>query len=133
MPSPCGRCPWRRDVSPGEFSLDRFLSLWQTSHQPQGFNTLEEVLGQPMFACHKTPEGQEKSCAGWLAVAGESNLAVRFALSTGRFPPAVLSAGADWPELYDSFEEMVEHMADPLPQPGWREAMEEIHRGSRRI
>ena len=29
-------------------------------------------LGSPMFACHKTAEGKEQACAGWLAVVFEA-------------------------------------------------------------
>ncbi|MFF7198321.1 DUF6283 family protein [Streptomyces sp. NPDC008079] len=110
---PCGRCPWRKDVSPGEFSLERFKSLWNTSHQPDpnAIRSGEDVLGQPMFACHKTPEGNEKSCAGWLAVAGYNNLAVRYAVAVGTLPESALTPGDGWPELFSSFEEMVERQA----------------------
>lgn len=123
MDRPCGRCPWRRDVPPGEFSLERFLALWKTSHQPPVYDRPEEVEQQPMFACHKTPEGQERACAGWLAVAGWSNIAVRIAVLFCTLPREALQPGRDWPELFESFEEMVERQADPPPPADWTVSM----------
>lgn len=122
MTRPCPRCPWRKDVSPGEFPLERFLSLWSTSHQVE-YVTIEDIAEQPMFACHLTREGQEKACAGWLAVAGHANLRVRMDIARGSLPMHVLQPLPDWPELFDSFEEMVERQAVPLPPAGWTEAL----------
>jgi hypothetical protein len=59
-----------------------------------------------MFACHKTAEGREIACAGWLAVVGHHHLGVRFAVAMGRLDAAVLVSGPDWPMLYGSYSEM---------------------------
>lgn len=66
----------------------------------------EAHLGAPLFACHKSPEGQEWACAGWLATVGYDHLGVRFALITGRLPWEAMSPDADWPGLHSSYEEM---------------------------
>ena len=63
-------------------------------------------LSAPMFGCHKSPEGREYACAGWLAVAGADHLGVRLAVAMRTLPGEALSPGADWPELYGSYEEM---------------------------
>jgi hypothetical protein len=59
-----------------------------------------------MFACHKSPEGREYACAGWLAAVGHHHLGVRLAVITGRLDAAALEPGADWPALFESFGEM---------------------------
>lgn len=64
-----------------------------------------------MFACHKTAEGKEQACAGWLAVAGVEHIGIRLAIAQGRLDPAVLSPGDGWPELFGSFEEMADMQA----------------------
>jgi hypothetical protein len=61
-----------------------------------------------MFACHKSPEGREEACAGWLAVAGRDHIGVRLAVVQKRLPEEVLDAGPDWPPLFASYEEMAE-------------------------
>lgn len=106
---PCAECPWRRDVAPGMFSRDRFDALASTSGRPGQ----EAKLGAPMFACHKSPEGAEDACAGWLAVAGGEHIGVRFAVAQRRLDPALLTPGEGWPELFGSFEEMADTQAVP--------------------
>ncbi|NDK24708.1 hypothetical protein FSY75_09505 [Streptomyces sp. TR1341] len=59
-----------------------------------------------MFACHKTKEGRERACAGWLAAVGHRHIGVRLAVAQGRLPAEVLTPGDGWPELFDSYEEM---------------------------
>lgn len=102
---PCAECPWRRDTPPGQFAACRYEGLTETSTQPQ-VASVADIVRQPMFACHKSPEGREEACAGWLAVAGHENLAVRLAVATGRLPGVALEPGEGWPRLFDSFEEM---------------------------
>lgn len=93
------------------FSRERFDALADTSGRPGH----EAPLGAPMFACHKSPEGSEDACAGWLAVAGFEHIGVRFAVAQGRLDPAVCSPGEDWPPLFDSFEEMADTQAASVP------------------
>lgn len=99
---PCPNCPWRRDVEPGEFPACRYDALAATAGQPG----TEADLFAPLFACHKSREGAEYACAGWLASVGRDHLGVRFAVITGRLDPATLDPGPDWPPLFDSYAEM---------------------------
>ncbi|MCM6774520.1 DUF6283 family protein [Nocardia sp. CDC159] len=104
---PCAECPWRRDTAPGQFSQDRFDYLAATTGSPG-----QEVwLDAPLFACHKSPEGHEEACAGWLATVGYYHLGVRLAVHSKRLDPAALEAGPDWPELHTSYSDMVEAKA----------------------
>ncbi|TKG60378.1 hypothetical protein FCN18_35595 [Prauserella endophytica] len=59
-----------------------------------------------MFACHKTADGQEQACAGWLAVAGVHHLGVRLAVAIGRLAPETLNPTPGWPPLFGSFQQM---------------------------
>jgi hypothetical protein len=61
-----------------------------------------------MFACHKSPDGREEACAGWLAVTGSEHLGVRMAVLTGRLEPEQLRPREGWPELFSSYAEMAE-------------------------
>lgn len=99
---PCNECPWRRDTPPGKFPAERYEALRNTSGQPGH----EAPLDSPLFACHKTAEGQEQACAGWLATAGIEHLGVRLAVLTGRIPGEALNPGEDWPELFNNYNEM---------------------------
>lgn len=107
---PCENCPWRLDVEPGEFAASRYEELRATAPGPNGESVL---LGEPMFACHKSREDEEFTCAGWLAVCGADHVAVRLLVIRGEMDASVLSTGDDWPELYSSYEEMAEAMGDP--------------------
>ena len=102
MNRPCAECPWRRDTDPGQFESCRYDALRETSGMPGR----EAHMRAPMFACHKSPEGAERACAGWLAVAGYEHLGVRILLITGRLDASALTPGDDWPELFSSYEEM---------------------------
>lgn len=107
---PCAECPWRRDVAPGQFSQERFDYLAETTGRPGN----EAGLNTPMFACHKSPEGREEACAGWLAAAGYQHLGVRVAVAFGRIDADVLEPGPDWPPLHESYTEMVDAKARKL-------------------
>lgn len=63
-------------------------------------------LYAPLFACHKSAEGREIACAGWLAVEGRNHVGVRLLVAVGRIAAWQLSPVAGWPELFGSFEEM---------------------------
>lgn len=89
----CDECPWRKDVPVGRFAPERFVQLRKTVEQ--GFG--------PLFACHKTHEGSDETCVGYLLVDGENNFNVRFAASQGRLHFEELEAAGP---LYESFEEM---------------------------
>lgn len=86
------------------FGRDRFEALAATSGGPGR----EVEVGGPMFACHKSPEGAEEACAGWLAVAGVEHLGVRLAVVQGRLDPEMLTAREGCPALFDSYDEMAE-------------------------
>ncbi|MYR58330.1 hypothetical protein GTY54_19525 [Streptomyces sp. SID625] len=66
-----------------------------------------------MFACHKTPEGREKACAGWLAAVGHEHVGVRLAVAQRRLPREALTPGDDWPLLFTSYTEMAARQAAP--------------------
>lgn len=106
---PCAECPFRRDTSPGQFPACRYEALAETA----GAAGAEVPLGAPMFACHKSPEGREEACAGWLAVCGIEHIGVRLAVALSELDPDALRPGPDWPELFDSYAEMAE------AQGGW--------------
>ena len=98
---PCAECPFRRDTEPGQFPACRYQALQDTAGRPGG----EAPLGAPLFACHKSPEGREEACAGWLAVAGYDHLGVRLAVAMGKLPASAVMPGEDWPELFGSYAE----------------------------
>lgn len=100
---PCAECPWRRDTTPGQFPACRYDALRTTSEQQPG---AEPGFDAPMFACHKSPEGREEACAGWLAAVGHRHLGVRLAVATGRLPATALTPGGDWPPLFDTYRDM---------------------------
>jgi uncharacterized protein DUF6283 len=109
---PCANCPWRRDSPAGEFAGERYEALRVTAGRPG----CEVGLGAPMFACHKSEEGRDRACAGWLAVAGIEHLGVRLAVALGRLPASALRPGDRWPDLFSSYEEMADRNAAPTAE-----------------
>jgi hypothetical protein len=66
---PCKNCPWRTDVPPGEFPPERYIALAHTAYD----------MARQVFACHKSPEGEEHACAGFLLQSSAHNLTLRLA------------------------------------------------------
>ncbi len=66
-------------------------------------------MNSPMFACHKTSEGRDRACAGWLAVEGGGHIGIRLAVLTGRLDAAALRPDAGWPALHDSIRAAAVH------------------------
>lgn len=107
----CEECPWKRSTPPGQFTAARFEALRDTSgsrnNADHDTRAVPEVgLDAPMFACHKTAEGKEVACAGWLAVEGADHLGIRLAVITGHIPADALAPKPGWPMLFDDYEEM---------------------------
>lgn len=113
MRTTCDECPWRTDVAVGRFPPERFIKLRNTVKQ--GLN--------PLFACHKTLEGGDEACVGYLLVDGENNFTVRLAASRGDIKRDDLHAAGP---LYESFEAMAiangvkpEELEDKGPKRFW--------------
>lgn len=117
---PCNECPWRKDVPVGRFSPARYAALERTCQQRMA----------PVFACHKTKEGNDRACVGYLLRDGENNLRVRLwqirsrhgdAAPHEQVSPETLSSPT---KLYDSFYEMAEAN-------GWRPPMVTVAQAQR--
>lgn len=107
---PCDECPWRADARPGRFERARWDALRASAHDERAGSA---PLGAPLFACHKTAEGGERACAGWLAVEGSGHVTVRLAVVTGALPADALAPGPDWPPLFDTLEQARAHDLGP--------------------
>lgn len=66
---PCDECPWRKDVAPGRFPPERYRALAPTAYD----------MATSIFACHKSPDGKEFACAGYLLMSSAHNFSVRMA------------------------------------------------------
>lgn len=100
---PCSECPWRTDQPPGRFPACRYEALRDTSARGGS-----APLGAPMFACHKSAEGRDIACAGWLAIEGANHVGVRLAVVQGRLDPDALTPGSGWPDLHESYTALAE-------------------------
>lgn len=58
---------------------------------------------KPLFACHKTPDGQPTTCVGYLLVDGVNNFRVRLAIIRGQLKMKDLKATGP---LYSGFPAM---------------------------
>jgi hypothetical protein len=103
MTRTCSECPWLRSSAVGRFGPDRYEAL---------ANSCKPGWLRPVFACHKTPEGDgTRACAGMLLVVGRDSNAVRLALMKGVLDLDKIEASGP---LYDSFIEMaVANGCDP--------------------
>lgn len=99
---PCSECPWRRDVPTGNFSADRYRSLAGTAVDMSG----------SIFACHKTVEGKDAACAGFLLRGANHNLALRLAYYRGDIAPGDVTDGGY--KLFDNYRQMA--VANGVPE-----------------
>lgn len=90
---PCSDCPWRTDVPTGNFPPERFIALAPTAYD----------LNRTQFACHKSPEGEEFACAGFLLAGAAHNLGVRLGLRSGTIDLAAVACEHD---LFPNFRAM---------------------------
>jgi hypothetical protein len=90
---PCSDCPWRKDVPAGNFPPERFVALAHTAYD----------MSMAQFACHKSREGREFACAGFLLAGAAHNLGVRLGLRAGMVDLAAVSSEV---ELYPNFRAM---------------------------
>lgn len=104
---PCAECPWVKTTDPGQFPRERYDALAHTTGQ----RGREAPLFAPMFACHKSADGKEMPCAGWLAAVGYESLTVRYYLAQNEIPKSAMAPGDDWPELFSSYTEMADRQA----------------------
>jgi len=72
--------------------------------------TCEHEFGAPIFSCHQSRDGEEFPCAGWLAVYGHRSIAVRIMVMRGDVAVEALTPDNDWPELHQSFDEVIEKL-----------------------
>jgi hypothetical protein len=96
MKSTCAECPFLLASMPGKFPPSRYLELAETC-KPGGLRAL--------FACHMTPDGGERACAGMLTVCGMHSNRVRLAMIERRFDPASIKVTGP---LYPSYRAMAE-------------------------
>lgn len=107
---PCPSCPWRVDQDAStipNFRLDLAENLANTCPSERGYGP---DFGSPQFACHQSREDAEIACAGWLAQVGGAHPNVRMAVMAGKVPVEALTPGEDWPELHESFDEVIEKL-----------------------
>ena len=101
---PCAECPWVRSTPPGQFPAERYDALRATTGSPGR----EAWIDAALFACHMSTEVDPIPCAGWLASVGYYSLRVRILLADGTIPREAMTPGPEWPDLFDSYEEMAE-------------------------
>lgn len=91
---PCNECPWRTDVPTHRFKPERYRNLASSA----------EDLSFILFACHKTNDGKEVACAGFLLRGATHNMAVRLARSRGDLKDGDVSDGG-YP-LFENYRAM---------------------------
>lgn len=112
---PCPPCPWVKTTPSGEFTEERYEQLRATSPDENGCGP---EFNAPAFACHKSPEGEEYTCAGWLASVGHKHPNVRFAIVMGQIDESALVPQAGWPELFTDYETMKNAQQRPRQSDG---------------
>jgi hypothetical protein len=99
---PCSNCPWRRGAPREYWDPLHFKDIWRNCQDD----------GQSLMLCHKAgdlphEEAREVICQGWVRVIGLDAICVRLAAMRGAVTPEELE-DTDRPDLFDSFEEMME-------------------------
>jgi hypothetical protein len=117
--APCVSCPWRRDTIgryafpdltqyaagtiPGREDFGAMTVNGETARDDSDPHT---PLGT-LFVCHKATDTR-RLCAGHVAVVGAAHPLVRLAVALGSIDRAALTPAPDWPDLFDSYDDMVD-------------------------
>lgn len=105
---PCKTCPWRVDSEGGSaipgFDIQKARELESTVGEGDAF--------RPIMACHRSRDGGDHVCIGYVVVEGYSNLAVRMAAITGRLPLGEIVDACEDLELHQSFDEMLDALEE---------------------
>ena len=109
---PCDNCPWRKSTDPHtqipNYRVEMAENLAHTCRDD----------GMAVMACHKTTEGKELACVGFVLQVGVESIGVRLRFFGGDSPDNYEVGDAD---LYNTFEEMHEaHEIDVPPRNRWR-------------
>lgn len=111
--SPCGSCPYRRDVPSGIWAAANYLML----PRYDGEAVQQAAAGAyAVFMCH---QGTEQLCAGWAGHREDPNdlLALRFSVAMAETDPAALRYSTRVP-LFASGAEAAEHGLRDIDRPG---------------
>lgn len=92
MKSPCKDCPWKVS-STGEFPPEAFIHSATTAYD----------MARNTFACHSAGCENPKTCAGFLLVGADHNMAVRMKRILGENFDGLNDGGH---ELFSSYREM---------------------------
>lgn len=92
----CRSCPWRVDCDPltdipNGYSVELHEGLRDTIARPGCVNAM--LAGQQrIMACHYSPVGEERPCAGWMhhQLGAGNNLWLRLEVIAGRMPPPLV-------------------------------------------
>lgn len=116
---PCASCPWRLDKDARDipnFDLRLAEDLAATCPDARGMGP---DYTAKLFACHQSKVGREIPCAGWLAKVGMRHPRVRMRLMRGEISPEALTPGEDWPELHNSYSEVLAKLRATNPSEEW--------------
>lgn len=93
MHKTCAECPWLLSSPPGKFPPERYYELADTC-KPGG-------MPGNVFACHMTPDGRERACAGMLIVTRDDlPNRLRLMVAWGQVDPEACEASGP---LYPSY------------------------------
>jgi hypothetical protein len=112
--SPCGSCPYRRDVPSGVWAAEEYDKLPEYD---------KETAEQPpaMFACH---QGDGRACAGWVATHDMTqNLGLRIGMAFGHVASEDVDAFMEYETatpLFGSGQEAADHGKRDLDNPSER-------------
>lgn len=104
---PCPNCPWYVGSSPQDiprFSIEKMRKLANTA--PPRDSTQDGF--RPIMACHKSKEGVEFACAGYIAVHGIQNINVRLLGMNDGVDIGKVLDNCEELDLHGSFHEMLD-------------------------
>jgi hypothetical protein len=90
---PCEQCPWRVDQT-GTFPKSAFCHSAETAYD----------MALSMFSCHMSGSKNPATCAGFLLMNAQNNLAYRLSVAKGSIDPRKISTGGV--KLYPSYRAM---------------------------
>jgi hypothetical protein len=107
---PCANCPWLKSTPAGGSSIPNFgIELMRNLKNTVPPRDMDDTGFYKVMACHKSTEGKQFACAGYMAKAGlDFNINARLVARDAELDATALFDATDKLDMYTDFYDMLD-------------------------